>query len=197
MKENLKELAAEMRRRGIPPRYFAAQLRRGVPAEDIIAAWPVPTHLDRVGSRRSRRRMVVAIYGGWVLVALLSKVLNPPDSILPVIPVVPLASALGALILLSRRTFLNREVLAGDSGLDERLVQNRNHAFRLAYQLFAPVALIAWAVTTVTLQTQWGHGAVATAFVIYSAVALLGPTLPAAIWAWREPDPIDPEPQTA
>ncbi|HEX9097428.1 MAG TPA: hypothetical protein VF990_15165 [Candidatus Dormibacteraeota bacterium] len=197
MTENLKELAAEMKRRGIPPRYFAAQLRRGLSAEQIMAAWPVPAHLDQVGKRRSRRRLVVAVYGGWVLVAILSKVLTPLDSILPVIPVVPLASALGALILLSRRTFLNREVLAGDSGLDERLVQNRNRAFRAAYQIFGPVALIAWPVTVVTLQTQPANAAAATAFVIYSGAALLGTTLPAAIWAWREPDPVDPEPLTA
>jgi uncharacterized membrane protein len=196
MTEDLKELSAEMKRRGIPPRYFAAQLQRGLSAQEIIAAWPVPTRLDRIGSRRSRRRLVVAVYGGWVLVALLSKLLTPQDSIFPVIPVVPLASAVGALILLSRRTFLNREVLAGDSGLDERLVQNRNRAFRAAFQVFSPVALIAWPVTVVTLQAQPGNAAAATAFLIYSGVALLGTTLPAAIWAWREPDPVEPE-QTA
>jgi len=197
MTENLKELAAEMQRRGIPPRYFAAQLRRGVSAEAIIAAWPVPAHLDRVGSRRSRRRLIVVVYVGWMLVAILSKLLTPPDSILPVIPVVPLASSLGALILLSRRTFLSREVLAGDSGLDERLVQNRNLAFRTAFQIFLPVALIAWLVSAVTMQVQSGDQGMATAFVIYSGAALLGTTLPAAIWAWREPDPVDPDAETA
>jgi hypothetical protein len=197
MTENLKDLAAEMQRRGIPPRYFAAQLRRGLSAEEIIAAWPVPTHLDRVGSRRARRRLVVAIYGGWVLIAILSKLLTPPDSIFFVIPVVPLASSAGALILLSRRTFLNREVLAGDSGLDERLVENRNRAFRTAFQIFAPVALISWLVSAVTVQVQSGDQGIATAFVIYSGAALLGTTLPAAIWAWREPDPVEVEPETA
>jgi hypothetical protein len=197
MTEDLRDLSFEMKRRGITKGYFAAQLRRGMSPEEIIAAFPVPTHLDQVGTRRSRRRLVVAVYGGWLLVAALSRLLSSPDSILPVIPVVPLASALGAFILLSRRTFLNREVLAGDSGLDERLVQNRNRAFRLAYQVFTPVALIAWPVTAVTLQTQSGHGPTATAFVIYSAAALLGPTLPAAIWAWREPDPVEAEPETA
>ena len=197
MTENLKDLSAEMKRRGITPGYFAAQLRRGMSSEEIIAAFPVPRHLDRVGSRRSRRRLVVAIYGGWILVAVVSRLLASPDSIVPVIPVVPLASALGAFILLSRRTFLNREVLAGDVGLDERLVQNRNRAFRLAYQVFAPVALIAWPITAVIVQTQSSNRAAATAFVIYSAAALLGPTLPAAIWAWREPDPVEAEPVTA
>jgi hypothetical protein len=197
MTENLKDLSAEMKRRGITRGYFAAQLRRGISPEEIIAAFPAPRNLDRVGSRRSRRRLVAAVYGGWVLVAVVSRLLTYPDSIFPVIPVVPVATAVGAFILLSRRTFLNREVLAGDSGLDERLVQNRNRAFRRAYQIFTPVALIAWPVTAVTLQTQPGNGVSATAFVIYSAAALLGPTLPAAIWAWREPDPVEAEPKTA
>jgi hypothetical protein len=197
MTENLKDLSVEMKRRGITPGYFAAQLRRGLSPEEIIAAFPVPRHLDRVGSRRSRRRLVAAVYAGWALVAVLTRLLTSPDSIFPVIPVVPLGSALGTFILLSRRTFLSREVLAGDSGLDERLVQNRNRAFRLAYQVFAPVALIAWPATAVILQTQSGNRAAATAFVIYSAAALLGPTLPAAIWAWREPDPVEAEPETA
>ncbi len=32
------------------------------------------------------------------------------------------------------------------------------------------------------------------AFLIYIGVALLGTTLPIVIWAWREPDPPEPEP---
>ncbi len=114
MTENLKELAAEVKRRGIPPRYFAAQLRRGVPAEDIIAAWPVQTHLDRIGSRRSRRLLVIATYGGWLLVALLSKPVSSPKLHFPVLGFVLLANAFATVILLHRRSFLNRSVLAGD-----------------------------------------------------------------------------------
>ena len=72
MTDDLKNLAGEMRRRNIPPRYVAAQLKRGVPAQDIIAAWPVRPHLDRIGSRQWRRRLLIATYGGWLLVALLS-----------------------------------------------------------------------------------------------------------------------------
>ncbi len=193
MTDDLKNLAAEMRRRDIPPRYFAPQRKRGVPAQDIIAAWPVQTHLDRIGSRRSRRRLVVAAYGGWLLIALLSKLFSSPDSILPVIPFVPLANGIAALILLHRRTFLNREVLAGDSGLDERLVQNRNRAFRVAFQVFAPVALIAWLLSVLAIQLQGTERGVSDEFLIYLGVALLGTTLPTVIWAWREPDPPEPE----
>jgi uncharacterized membrane protein len=186
MTDDLKNLAAEMRRRDIPPRYFAAQMKRGVPAQEIIAAWPVRPHVQRIGSRRSRRLLVIASYGGWLLVALLSKLLSSPGLHFPSFAL--LANAFAAAILLSRRTFLNRAVLAGDSGLDERLVQNRNQAFRLAFQVFVLVALAAWAVS-VTLVHQPSD-----ALLIYLGVALLGTTLPTVIWAWREPDPPEPEP---
>ena len=187
MTDDLKKLAVEMRRRGIPPRYFAAQLKLGVPAQDIIAAWPVQTHLDRIGSRRSRRLLVIATYGGWFLVALLSKPLSSPRLHFPVVVFVLLANALATAILLKRRTFLNREMLAGDSGLDERLVQNRNQAFRVAFQVFALVALAAWAVSVTLVHQQ------SDALLIYLGVALLAATLPTVIWAWREPDPPEPE----
>ena len=117
MTEDLKNLAAEMRRRGIPPRYFAAQMRRGMSPLEIFAAWPRQTRLDRVGSRRSRRRLVVATYGGWMLVAVLSKLFTPPDSIFPIIPLVPLANAVAGLILLHRRTFLKARCSPGIQGL--------------------------------------------------------------------------------
>jgi len=191
MTDDLKNLAAEMRRRNIPPRYFAAQRKRGVPAQDIIAAWPVQPRqprLDRIGSRRSRRRLVVATYGGWLLIALLVKLLSPAESHWIVVMPVLLANSFATLIWLNRRTFLNREVLAGDSGLDERLVQNRNRAFRLAFQIFALVALLAWAVS-VTLVRGSND-----ALLIYLGVALIATTLPTVIWAWREPDPPEPEP---
>jgi len=100
------------------------------------------------------------------------------------------------LILSNRRTFLNREVLAGDLGLDERLVQNRNQAFRIAFQVFAPVALIGWIVSFLAIQLQGIERSLSNAFLIYLGVALLGTTLPTAIWIWREPDPAEPEPPT-
>jgi hypothetical protein len=196
MTEDLENLAIEMQRRGIPPRYFAAQMRRGKSPQEIFAAWPAQTRLDRIGSRRSRRRLVIAAYGGWLLVALLAKLLSSPDSALVIIPLVAVTNAVAVLVLLNRRTFLNREVLAGDLGLDERLVQNRNHAFRVSFQVFAPVALIAWLVSLLAIQLQGTTRGLSDAVLIYLGVALLGTTLPAAIWIWREPDPAEPEPPT-
>jgi len=58
--------------------------------------------------------------------------------------------------------------------------------------VFAPAALIAWAFAAVLLQRD-AHD-LNDAFLIYLGVALLGTTLPTAIWAWREPDPAEPEP---
>jgi protein-S-isoprenylcysteine O-methyltransferase Ste14 len=196
MTEDLKNLAAELQRRGIPPRYFKAQLRRGRSPEEIFAAWPRPSHLDRVGSRRSRRLLVAGVYGGWLLVALLSKLFSSPDSLLPVIPFVLIANGFATIVLANGRTYLSREVLAGDIGLDERLIQNRNHAFRIAFQIFAPVALIAWLLTLGNFLLLPARLTSSDALLMYLGVALLATTLPTAIWAWREPDPAEPEPPT-
>ncbi len=165
-----------------------------MPAQDIIAAWPVRPHLDRIGSRQWRRRLLIATYGGWLLVALLSKLLSAGDQRFLILPPILLANAVAALILLNRRTFLNREVLARDSGLDERLVQNRNRAFRLAFQMFAPIALIGWLISFLAFQLEGTERGTGDGFLIYMGVALLGTTLPTVIWAWREPDPPEPEP---
>ena len=43
------------------------------------------------------------------------------------------------------------------------------------------------------MAAQPGKPGYTSAFVIYFAVALLASTLPTAIWAWREPDPAEPE----
>jgi hypothetical protein len=196
MTEELKNLAAEMRRRGIPPGYFKAQVRRGMSPEEIFAAWPRNPRRDQVGSRRSRRLLVAGVYGGWLLVALVSKLFSSPDSLLPIVPFVVIANGIAVVVLVNGRTYLSREVLAGDIGLDERLIQNRNRAFRIAFQIFAPVALIAWLLTLGTFWLPRGTLASSDALLIYLGVALLATTLPTAIWAWREPDPAEPEPPT-
>jgi hypothetical protein len=156
---------------------------------------------SRVGSRRFRRRLVVATYGGWLLIALTARLisLTGPGSTKPfaVIFTALIANSIVSLVWLNRRTYLNREVLTGDAGLDERLVQNRNQAFRRAYQLFAMTAMIAWPFSWVAIGLQPGNDGYIDAFLIYSAVAVLGVTLPTAIWAWREPDPAEPDPLPA
>jgi uncharacterized membrane protein len=156
---------------------------------------------NRVGSRRFRRRLVVATYGGWLLVAVTARLisLTAPGSTKPfaVIFTLLIANSIVSLVWLTRRTYLNREVLTGDAGLDERLVQNRNQAFRRAYQLFAMTVMIAWPLSWVAMGLQPGTDGYINAFAIYSAVAVLAVTLPTAIWAWREPDPAEPDPLPA
>jgi len=51
-------------------------------------------------------------------------------------------------------------------------------------------------VSFLAIQLQGIERSLSNAFLIYLGVALLGTTLPTAIWIWREPDPAEPEPPT-
>jgi FtsH-binding integral membrane protein len=153
---------------------------------------------NRVGSRTFRRRLVVATYGGWLLIAVTSRLflMTVPGSanfLAAILPVL-IANSMVSLVWLTRRTYLNREVLTGDAGLDERLVQNRNQAFRRAYQLFGYTVLAAWPLSWVAMGLQPGTNGFIDAFLIYCGVLVLAVTLPTVVWAWREPDPAEPEP---
>lgn len=196
MTENLAELAAEMKRRGIPPRYFAAQMRRGVSPQEIFAGWPYRPPSERIGTRRFRRRLVVGTYGGWLLVTAILMLLSSTVTHFPLFAFVVFLNAIVMVIWLWPRTFINREARASDAGLDERLVQNRNLAFRTSYQVFAAVALLAWPLSLALVWFRDGAQGWANALVIYAGASLLATTLPIAIWAWREPDPPEPEPPT-
>lgn len=197
MTEDLKNLAFEMHRRGIPPRYFAAQIRRGVPPQEIIAAWPVRPLSSRVGSRRFRRRLVVGIYTSWVVVALIAKLTSMTSSGwiisgFSVLGVVVAANLIISAVWLNRRTYINAPALADDE-LDERLVQVRNRAFHQAYRVLIPVALVAWLLSLVVIRIEPGAQGWNDAFLIYAGVVMLAATLPTAIVAWGEPDPAEPE----
>lgn len=197
MTEDLKNLALEMQRRGIPPRYFAAQMRRGMSPQEIFAAWPKRPPSERIGTRSFRRLLVVGTYGGWLLVTAILMVLSSTVTHFPLFAFVVLLNAIAMFIWLWPRSFINREVRASDAGLDERLVQNRNLAFRTAYQLFAAVALLAWPLSLALVWYRGGTQGWTNAIVIYAGASLLATTLPIAIWAWREPDPAEPERPTS
>ena len=189
----------ELRQRGMPSdQILSEQKRRGMSPEAIHNAWyPKPPTYNRIGSRRFRRRLVLATYGGWLLLAviLLLTSLIYPGSIRPfqVFPLLLIANSVVLGVWFLRRTYISREVLSTDAGLDERLVQNRNHAFRRAFQIFGPLVLLAWPLSIAVVAAQPGEQGYISGFVIYFAVALLASTLPTAIWAWREPDPAEPE----
>ena len=147
---------------------------------------------ERVGSRRFRRRLVIGTYGAWLLVAATLKLMALAIPHFPEGLFATLSLAIGMLVLLGGRTYLNREVLRGDAGLDERLVQNRNLAFRTAFQVLVFVLVLAWPLTVLLAVVEPGLQGVADGSVIFIGVVLLAVTLPTAVWMWREPDP-EPE----
>jgi len=186
----------ELRLRGMTSdKILAEQKRRGMTKQQIHEAWfPKPPTYNRIGSRLFRRRLVLATYGGWLLVAALVVQVstNYPGSLFAdeALPLLFLANAVVLGVWFIRKTYISREVLATDAGLDERLVQNRNHAFRRAFQIFALLVLVAWPLSLGVTALQPGRPGYMTALVIYLAVAMTASTLPTAIWAWREPDPL-------
>jgi uncharacterized membrane protein len=201
MTQNFEDLwAPELKRKGIPTKYFAAQMRRGMSPESIVAAFPERRLSTRVGSRRFRRRLLVGIYAGWLLVAAYVKVASSasPGSSQP-FGVLLLANAMFQAIWfvwLGQRTYVNAPQVA-DSDLDERLVQVKNQAFRRAFQVFVPVALIGWVVSLLAVTSQPNHDGLINSQILFFGVALLATTLPTAIVAWREPDPKPDEDESA
>ena len=188
----------ELRLRGMTSdKILAEQKRRGMSKEQINDAWfPKPPTYNRIGSRRFRRRLVLATYTSWFLLAaiLLMTSMALPGSIisLEALPILVIANGVVLGVWFFRKTYISREVLSSDKGLDERLVQNRNQAFRQAFQIFTGLVLLAWPLSIAVMLAQPGHQGFVDAFVIYFAVAVLASTLPTVIWAWREPDPVDP-----
>ena len=186
----------ELRLRGMTSdKILAEQKRRGMSKEAIHDAWfPKPPTYNRIGSRRYRRRLVIATYGGWLLVAAIVVLISAiyPGSLFSdqALGFLFIADAVVLGVWFFRRTYISREVLSTDAGLDERLVQNRNHAFRRAFQIFAPLVLVAWPLSLAVTAALPGRPGYTTALVMYLAVALVAPTLPTTIWAWREPDPL-------
>jgi hypothetical protein len=145
---------------------------------------------SRIGSRSFRRRLVAATYGAWLLIVLSSTLITVSNPEFPVYLPALIANAMVLIVLFGRRTYLSREVLTGDTGLDERLVQNRNQAFRRAFQVLAMVVLVAWPASLAVTKMEPGLEGLWHAGLIYFGVATLVATLPTAAWLWREPDPL-------
>lgn len=161
--------------------------------QEIVDAWNRRPVYSRIGSRRFRRRLVFGTYGGWLVVAATLKLMALAIPHFPEGFFTTLSFLIGTLVLLGGRSYLNREVLRGDVGLDERLVQNRNQAFRRAFQVFGFVVILAWPLTVWLAVVEPGLQGVADGSVIFLGAMLLAVTLPTAVWMWREPDP-EPEP---
>ena len=145
----------------------------------------------RVGSRRMRRRAVVAMYGGWLLFAAIVILWSSTSSRwFPAMDLIVLASMLLQLawFVWLGRTYVNAPRLA-DAELDERLLQVKNQAYRKAYLLLAPVAVIGWLLSLAALQWLPNDQGRLVVTILVVGVALLAGSLPTAIVAWQEPDP--------
>ena len=174
---------------------WSARAKRSRAAyKEIEDAWNRRPLSNRVGSRRFRRRLVVATYAGWLVIVVMAKLVSLASSggFWP-IWLVAIASSMVQVTWLVRRTYINAPQLK-DAELDERLVQVRNQAFRTAYRVFGVVAIIGLLLTSFALTTQPNNQGSFNALVILLGVGLLGGTLPTIILAWREPDPAEPEP---
>lgn len=157
----------------------------------MTPAFTTLSRYERIGSRRFRRGLVIGTYGGWLLAAAIFKLVVSKDLAFVFVPLfIGLVNPLLVVIWFGRKSYLSRAVLERDSGLDERLVQNRNRAFRGAFQVFAPIVIIGWGLSLLAIWMQSGTEGWTDATLIYSGAILLGVTLPTAIWAWREPDPL-------
>jgi ABC-type xylose transport system permease subunit len=164
------------------------------PEHPVIAAWHRRPLSSRVGSRRFRRRLVIATYAGWLVWAGSVKFLSyGPLSPIQLSLLLVAGNVIIQAMWVDRRTIINTPALV-DAELDERLIQSRNAAFRKAFKIFALAVLIAWPVSVTAIQLQPNNQGYLNALILFIGVAMLATTLPTAIVAWREPDPAEPEP---
>jgi hypothetical protein len=145
----------------------------------------------RVGSRRTRRRVVMAMYAAWLVIAAIVLVWSMNSrGWFWAMEVVMLATTLFQIVwfVWLGRTYVNAPRLA-DAELDERLLQVKNKAYRRAYLFLAPVTVAAWILSLAALQLQPNDQGRIIATMLVIGMALVAGTLPTAIVAWQEPDP--------
>jgi uncharacterized membrane protein len=192
--ENLS--VAELKQKGVPPKQILAEMkRRGMSSQEFIDAWsPKPPVSNKVGSRSLRRKVVVAMYGSWLLAALSAMLGDAQgqtmESGFGAVAIGGLLTMSVLLLWLSRRTYVNAPQIA-DRELDERLVQIKNHAYRNAFKIFTAFVVVAWPLSLFLLFDQPNSHGITRAFAIFGAVGLFASTLPTAVVAWREPDPTE------
>ena len=164
------------------------------PEHEVIAAWHRRPISTRVGSRRFRRRLLIATYAGWLVFAGCVKFLSfSPLAWIWLTVLLVAGNLIIQGIWVNRRTIINTPALV-DAELDERLVQSRNAAFRTAFKIFAPAAIFGWLLAMTAMQLQPNDQGLLNSFILFTGVTMLATTLPTAIVAWREPDPSEPEP---
>ncbi|GAC1573252.1 MAG: hypothetical protein NVS3B7_04470 [Candidatus Elarobacter sp.] len=151
---------------------------------------------DRIGTRTRRRRQVATLYAGYVVAcSILAATSHAPSIAVRITGLVVVVAiffvAANAFWKLMGRTFVNAPNIS-DADLDERQRARAYSSLRTAYPvlgiltalvpLYAAVATTAehWAVLrdpTLVADCAW-------------ALFLVAITLPTAILAWTEPDPL-------
>lgn len=147
-------------------------------------------------SRASRRRRVVALYGGYVpIVPIYAIARAAHDRTIALVGLAILSICFAAFCYgfytLMQRTFTNSANVE-DEALDERQLERRNRAVFVAFRTLSVVLAVAplWATIATTAERwTWLRDPSLIAFAAWS-VFLLGLTLPTALLAWNEPDPI-------
>jgi hypothetical protein len=167
-----------------------AKLSRLNPKETIMIQSKMQIH-----NRQSRRQVVLISYGS-AAIGLIAAILDPRSSqplLSLLLNLVGATSVLVSLIYLFR--LLNPKLMGTSDGpdhdLDERQLQTRNQAYVSAYRVLGGALILI--VPAVLLWSAFGSlpkldiGAIAA--LSYWAVLLVA-TLPSAVLAWLEPDPI-------
>jgi hypothetical protein len=161
----------------------------------------------RIGSRTRRRWLVVIMYAGYVVAGLtisvvLFRVMQGGQHrvlnlvVLVLLPVVILASMVSR-SLLSGRKWINSPSFPQDR-FDERQRELRNDAIQRAYPTIRTA--VVWCSTLSVLALEgsqvarwampWPFIGLIVLTMSLLGTALLASTLPTAILAWNEPDPI-------
>lgn len=148
-----------------------------------------PADRERVSPTRWRRTLVVVMYLGYPLGAVIWKLGAERDDLVlwaAGAGLVTLAFATAALLFGAHRQYWQWGN-APERELDERQVTVRNRAYVTAYAAFVTLTFLALMYGAVAidkawwLPTTWGEASA----VVWGAL-LLGTTLPAAILAWTD-----------
>jgi MFS family permease len=148
----------------------------------------------RIGSRRRRRWSVVALYGSYVLICASAAITanlttRPAYAVALALLLAGVAAAGYGVFTLMGRTFVNAPNIR-DAALDERQRARRNDALARAYPVIGIFMALCLAYMMIC-DDVWPRLRNFTVIeALFWAAFLLAISLPSAIIAWTEPDPL-------